>query len=113
MTIRKLDVIKDSIMKNATNETTEQMAAQELTESNRHQLLSIDRRRVLLEVLGERSKPVGIDELAEAIANRESDTGTASDKEIQNVHLSLYHKHLPKMAEMDLINYDRSTDQVV
>lgn len=100
-------------MTKTTQETTRPMSTDNLTESTRHQLLSTDRRRILLDVLGERPTPIDIETLAEAIAEREADGDAPSDDDIQRVELSLYHKHLPKMSDMGVINYDRETDQVL
>ncbi len=73
-------------------------------------VLSEERRRYALYYLEERNEPVPVDELAERIADWESDASEeVPDRRFADVDLSLRHVHLPKTAEIDFVEYDRET----
>ena len=52
----------------------------ELTTNERHRLLSNDRRRATLAVLGDRTAPVELADLAAAVADRMTDAGVADEE---------------------------------
>ena len=86
-------------------------ASAELTDSERHRLLSSGRRRVLLEVLAERHPPADLDGLAAAVVERDDgDRRTASDA--SRVAIDLHHCHLPMLAEAGVVEYDPSEKRV-
>jgi hypothetical protein len=83
-----------------------------LTDSEYSQLMSTDRRRTTLEVLPELSNPVELETLAEAVAVRETDADSLSEDQIKQVAVTLHHVHLPKMAELDVIDYDPAASRI-
>lgn len=66
-------------------------------------LLADSRRRVVLYAL-RGHETVAVDELVEAILRDEGTTATEQERE--RVLASLYHKHLPKLADAGVIDYD-------
>lgn len=83
-------------------------------------VLANNRRRIILSVLKNRreshsnqSSFLTVEELAEAVAEREHERSTSecTDEDITRIVLSLQHCHLPKLADMGLIVYDR--DQAI
>lgn len=87
------------------------IAAVELTESDRHRLLAAERRRLALDILAGRQSPVDLGALAEALAVRErttdGDPGTVED-----VAVDLYHRHLPLMADLGVVEFDPQAGRV-
>lgn len=71
-------------------------------------LLAAARRRYALAYLAGRSHPVALADLAEAVAVREHGDPIAAipDPEVRRIYLSLYHLHVPKLAEAGVIEYD-------
>lgn len=63
----------------------------------------------------QRERRMPFDELAEYVAAREADEGVGepSDELIERVRISLYHTHIPKLAEARLVKYDRENEMVV
>lgn len=76
--------------------------------------LSDPMRRWVLEYLGFRGAPVSVPELSRYLARRDSETGTGaiSARSIGRAEMRLYHAHLPKLQESDLITHDEQTEQV-
>lgn len=70
--------------------------------------LADERRLHVLAALEEASTPIDERELARIVAAREEGTSPdgASEELVERVHISLYHNHLPKLADMDVIEYD-------
>lgn len=77
-------------------------------------LLSSQRRRHVLHCLRERESPIELSALAEEVAARESGEPRAevSAEEAKRVHLSLYHTHVPKLKDANVVRYDRESDTV-
>ena len=82
-----------------------------LTESERYWLLSDERRRALLEILDDGPAPLHRDELASALAEREAGGAVAAD-EHRAVVVALHHNHLPRLADLGLVDYDRASGLV-
>lgn len=76
----------------------------EFTESDVFVLLAKQRRRLLLRVLKETSAPLHVDELVHSIAEQEY--GSPSDEDRRAVYLSLYHNHLPRLEDAEVIEYN-------
>lgn len=93
--------------------TSESSEAITITESQRHRLLSSERRRTLLDVLAGQSTPIDVDTLASAIAEEERDRGTQDPSSMDQIAVVLHHNHLPKLEEVDVVDYDRTSNQVV
>ncbi|WP_436923693.1 DUF7344 domain-containing protein [Halosimplex amylolyticum] len=86
-------------------------ATADLTESELFGVLSERRRRLLLDVLDERTTPLGLRELATGIVAREG--GDPDDIEaVRAVEIVLHHKHLPKLNALDVLDYDRDEKQI-
>ena len=84
----------------------------QLTESDRHRLLLAERRRVVLDVLSERLTPMSVDKPADAVEAKETGTDASVEQSVHRVRVSLHHAHLPKMADMDVIDYDPDLQRI-
>lgn len=87
----------------------------DLPESEYHQLLAAERRRVTLDVLADRAGPVDLEDLSAAVAAREADAedeGEVDERSVERVACTLHHSHLPKMDEVGLVDYDPDETRV-
>lgn len=84
----------------------------ELTANERYDLLADERRRLALAALAERSTPVDLEDLAEAVAGGETGGATPSADEVERAAISLHHVHLPRAAELGVIDYDADATRV-
>lgn len=82
-----------------------------LTEHDKHEILTSDRRRHALSVLASRSSPMELSDLAREVAEREAGPDPECPDAIRRVKLTLHHLHLPKMDAIDAIEYDTCTKQ--
>lgn len=84
-----------------------------LPRSDVYELLANERRRYVLSVLREHG-PVPLPDLADEVANREHDAPLPQVPEdaVLRVYLSLWHVHVPKLADADVVTYDQETDTV-
>lgn len=72
-----------------------------------------ERRRLVLAVLAGAETPVSLGDLASRVARREVDQwGGRSDRRADAVHVELYHKDVPKLADIGLVDWDRDRDAV-
>lgn len=85
-----------------------------LSEEECFDLLSDYRRRLTVEYLRSRGEVTTIQELAIKIAARENGIpeDRLTDKQQKRVYTSLHHLHVPRMAEMGVIEYDEGKDTV-
>lgn len=79
---------------------------EQLTDNEYHELLAVGRRRTTLDILADSNTPVELEELAATVAERENSQGIADKAIIERVAISLHHSHLPKMADLGIIDYD-------
>jgi len=81
---------------------------QKLPKSVIFEVLSADRRQEVLRYLDENDGRATLGELAEHIASLESDCEIAQldSQQRKRVYVGLYQCHLPKMAEVSVIDYD-------
>jgi hypothetical protein len=84
-------------------------------DGNRAHLLDLvgnRRRRRLLSLLWEEDGAWTVEELATRLATAESDaaTETPPEERLEAVRIELYHTHLPKLAELGVVEYDRSEE---
>lgn len=94
-------------MTQSTTETTnDRPGTAPLSDSEWHRILSVERRRILLDVLDDRPTPIDLDALAEAVETRENGS---EPETVQQVAIALHHNHLPKLAELDVVEYDPET----
>lgn len=85
--------------------------SESLTPDEVFELLSNQRRRMVLYYLRQSGGTVGMKELAGQIAAMENDIPMSelSSQQRKRVYVSLYQTHLPKMAEMSTIEYDKDS----
>lgn len=67
--------------------------------------LADDRRRTALVALAEADGPMTQSHLAREIAARAPDC-SRSPNDVEDVEVSLHHRHLPRLADADLVTYD-------
>lgn len=84
----------------------------ELTGTEYHRLLSDERRRVALAILEAERTPIDLTELATAVATQEDDTDVPEDEHVERVATALHHNHLPKMDQLNVVDYDPSTKRI-
>lgn len=98
-------------MSTSTTENYEKLlAAAELSESERHSLLSAARRRIVCDVLANEGASITFEKLAEAVAAREREESKPATED--EVRIALHHIHLPKLASAGVIDYDAETKQI-
>lgn len=90
----------------------EPTAAAELTETERHRLLSSERRRRILALLSDRTRPISCDELAARLARSAAGTSDPDPDDVRDCRISLHHSHLPAMDDFGVIDYDPATNTV-
>lgn len=73
-------------------------------------LLAERRRRLIIEILQESTTPITIAELAKRIGKREYENPTSEAN--QSIYLTLYHNHLPRLAEADVVEYNQKKGTV-
>lgn len=83
-----------------------------LSENERHVLLSAKRRRLVLDVLSDLTSPVEIDELAAEVAKREDGLDADDDGDRKGVAITLFHRHLPKMDDFGVLDFDPDRQRV-
>lgn len=75
--------------------------------------LSRSRRRYLLHCLNTAGQPLALADLSEDIAGREVEPQAEVDEEcVKDVYLSLYHTHVPKLADANFVEYDQKRREV-
>ena len=96
-----------------THETTAD-AAPGLATDRRFKLLKNRRRRAVIRYLAEHRDPTTRSELAEVIAAGEEgiDVSELDSSQRKRVYVSLYQTHLPKMAELNTVDYDKDAGVV-
>lgn len=80
-----------------------------LSERDRYEVLASEQRRITLDVLTARSHAIHLDELATQVAARE---GPTDEGAVERVRITLHHQHLPKLADLGLVAYDRETHSI-
>ncbi len=77
-------------------------------------LLADRRRRLLLEVVVSHDEALTLPDVAEEVAERETGYQLAdiSAERIKRVYISLYHDHLPRLVDADVLEYDQERDLV-
>lgn len=85
-----------------------------LTSDDVFEILSNHRRRMVLYHLQEAGTPIAVNELAEQVAAMENEVivEELTSQQRKRVYVSLYQTHLPKMAQMGLIDYDQEEGMV-
>ena len=91
--------------------SNEQSDSVTLTRSHHHRILSSERRRTLLDVLGDRSTPMDLEELSALVSRREGDR-SGSPTDVEAVAITLHHNHLPILARAGIVEYRPATKRV-
>ena len=91
----------------------EQLRDTELSASERHRLLSSKRRRLVLDLLDDRSDSLTLQGLAEDVTRRESSGNPSDQAAAERVAIALHHDHLPKLAAAGVLDYDTQTREIV
>ncbi len=94
------------------DETRRGSGPAQLADDQRHVLLAVERRRTTLEALEDVNGPVDLYDLAAAVAAGEADEPEVDDDTVQRVALSLHHAHLPKMAQLGVVEYDAESTRI-
>lgn len=68
--------------------------------------LGHDRRRRVLDVLDEAGTALSLSDLARSVARREHAPRHPMDETVKRVRISLYHRHVPKLEDAGLVDYD-------
>ncbi len=84
----------------------------EIGESDVHDILRNDRRRMVLEQVAATSDAVTARELSEEIAARETGSDPPPRDARRSVYISLHQNHLPKLDDLDVVDYDDQTKAV-
>ena len=70
--------------------------------------LGDEHRREIVTVLRERETPIGMMKLAEELTLRRNERETAPDAPVDAIVVSLYHQHLPTLADAGVVSFDAS-----
>jgi hypothetical protein len=84
--------------------------SRQLAETELYTLPSQQRRRSALRILQAESATITAIALARYVA--ESEYEDPSDETLRDVHTTLYHGHLPKLEDADVITYDQDDGTV-
>jgi DNA-binding transcriptional ArsR family regulator len=116
-TMSKSETGSSSSPKQTLDESTEQVVdaesvgeeTEELELDHIFEILKNERRRKVVHYLREHESRVTLNDLAEHIAALENDTDVASitSRERKRVYVGLYQCHLPKMADMGIVNFNQ------
>ncbi|WP_416838663.1 ArsR family transcriptional regulator [Haloferax sp. DFSO52] len=82
----------------------------ELSETRIHEVLSNDRRRMAIEFLQDGN--MTLRELAERIAEAETGESPPPRNIRQSAYVSLQQTHIPKLDELDIVEYDEQSKEV-
>ena len=77
-------------------------------------LLANQRRRYVLRCLQKFEDRMALTDVADEIARWENETNhtDTSEEEVERVATSLYHVHIPKLADADIVEYDQEQNVV-
>lgn len=84
----------------------------QLTESERHDLLSNERRRIVLSALAGYTAPIDLSTLAPEIATREEGRDPTNGDSIEHIRVTLHHTHLPKLEACGVVDYDTDARRI-
>ncbi|PSQ15928.1 hypothetical protein BRD00_13020 [Halobacteriales archaeon QS_8_69_26] len=103
---------ESATMRDTEDHTVETDAGRvDLTEYQRAEMAPPERRVTTMEILAGRTAPVALEDLATLVAAKEG-IGTDIDT-VDRVALTLHHTHLPRLAELDILDYDPVETRVV
>lgn len=84
----------------------------QLDESQIYDVLKNDRRRRAFLCLREQRGETGVTELATSVAHLEADSNLSAADCKESVYNSLHQTHLPKLEELDIVEYDEQSKVV-
>jgi hypothetical protein len=95
-------------------ETTAPAEPEELSLDLIFEVLKNRRRRDVIRYLEEQSERTSLSDLAEHVAALENDTTTQAltSSQRKRVYVGLYQRHLPKMDDMDIVNFNQDRGYV-
>lgn len=78
-------------------------------------ILSDSRRRFVFACLQEYVTPMALGDVADELATWEYDTEITEipAEEVKSIYVSLYHVHIPRMADIGLVEYSQERDTVI
>lgn len=90
-------------------------ATQSITADLVAEILADERRRSVLRCLQQYDEPMALADLADEIVAIENGIGTTNTpkESAQDIHLSLYHADIPKLADAGFVEYNRAQDTVI
>ena len=97
---------------NSNNMIDEKSSTDELTASDLHSLLAVERRRLILGILTEGITTVKLKELVMEVVEREDGIDTTDEDVIERVTIGLHHNHLPRLDDAGLVDYDPDSHTV-
>lgn len=78
-----------------------------------YECLSRSRRRYVLHCLHNAGQPLALADVAEEVAEMETEAQSELDDElVKDVYMMLYHAHIPKLDDADLVEYNQERDEV-
>lgn len=83
--------------------------------NTRYELMADAKRRAVVSVLDPDEPPVSLADLARQVAAHETEgtiDGECELPPLQHVHLSLYHVHVPKLADAGVVSFDTDRNTV-
>lgn len=78
-------------------------------------ILSRERRRYALYCLQQYRNPISLADLADEVARLEYDERTVAEipaEDVKTIYMTLYHNHVPMMADANVVTYDQDSDSV-
>lgn len=78
------------------------------------EILADQRRRYAFHCLKSYEAPLALADLAEEVAIRENDSPITEipAEDVKRTYMSLYHTHIPKLEDANIVHYDQNTDSV-
>lgn len=78
------------------------------------EVLANRRRRYVLHCLREYQTPIALADLADEVATQEQETPLPDipAEEVKRVYMSLYHTHIPKLVDANIVEYTQEQDLV-
>ncbi len=83
-----------------------------LDESDIHDVLRNNRRRLTIERLRQAGSAVSVRQLSEEVATLETGEDPAPRNKRQSVYVSLHQTHLPKLDDLGVVEYDAESKEV-
>lgn len=94
-------------------EDGEPPSTDDLSRDRLFELLAHEERRCLIGCLQEMTTPIAVADLTRCIVHLESgDVAGDQHDELQRIHCSLYHHHVPKLADYGVLEHDRDRNTV-